>query len=382
MTEYRGHYKFSKAGVDGPFRADTARVGTNTERPVVSGEYRTITVGKEVETIQEAFDEAAVAEVQGIEIDIPDGDYTDEDPRLSGSVGGSMRGTGRTVAIYVNGNRTTPSNVLINSMVLADLNCWVNLAGFRLTGNNPYDDENTHLSAYNCQHVSLHDMEIRNGQNGVMSYASRLEVAGVDFGTGSIGGAAIQSKHDGVVFENGVSNGITPSSGESGNSAAYDVQMGEIYIHSNTSTLTGGNGYLVSGEGYIYDRDSRVQIGGQPSPDGMTRNALAFNVTEETGNNVTVNAGATQTIFDTSADGNVGILGGLITGYDPGNVTVTWEDGSTSALAEGGVSKDDAGNVQSTVMVPPLGPVQALTFDNGDGATARDYGWQVFRTQV
>ncbi len=363
-------------------RPDLGRFGANPERPVAPEDYRTITVGEDVPTIQAAFDEVAVAETHGIEIDIPDGTY-DEDPVLAGSAGGAMRGTdGQTVAVYVNGNRTTPSNVVINSLTVADMNCWVNLAGFRLTQNNPYDDENTHLAAYNSTQVSLHDMEIRGGQNGLMSYASLMEVAGVDFGTGSIGGAAVRVKHGGIAFENGASSGIVPTSGESGSSAAYDCQFGEIYIHSNTSTLTGGNGYLVSGEGFIWDRDTRTQIGGQPHPSGSTRNSLGFQTTQETGNNVTVNAGATQTIFDTTASGNVGILGGLITGYNPNNVTVTWRDGSTSSLAEGGVSKDNAGNVQSTVMVPPLGPVQKLTFDNGDGASARDYGWQVFRTQV
>lgn len=375
MVEYRGRYAFK--GV----KANEARVGTDPERPVVSGEYRTITVGKDVATVQEAADEAAVAEVQGIKIRIPDGDYSDEDVVISGSTGGSMRGTGRTVAIVVEGNRDTPSNVLLNSLTVADVNCWVNLAGFRLVGNNPYDDENTHLAAYTSRHVSLHDIEIRGGQNGVMSYASLVEVAGVDFGTASIGGAAIQVKHGGVAFENGVESGIVPTSGEAGN-YAYHTQFGEIYIHSNTSTLTPGNGYLVGGDKGVYDRDTGVHIGARPNASGTTRNGLAFGTTQETGNNVTVNAGATQTVFDTTASGNVGILGGLITGYDPSNVTLTWEDGSTSALAEGGVSKDNAGNVQSTVMVPPLGPVQKLTFDNGDGAAARDYGWQVFRTQV
>lgn len=360
---------------------DEGRIGTDPQRPLVSTTYETITVGTDVGTIQEAFDQIPTINGHGIVIDIPDGDYTNEDPVIWGASGGSLRDGSETVAVLVDGNTTTPSNVLIHSISLSDVPCWVNFRGFRLTGDSPYETESTHLQAYNCAHVSIRDMEIRNGTNGVMSYNSNIEIAGVDIGSSSISGTAVQAKHGGIVWESGAVS--DPLSGKAGE-YAYAPQFGEIYCRTNTSTISGGNGYLVNGNeaGIVYDLSSRCVIGGGPDPRGTGRNSFKFQMTTESGSNVSVSAGGTQTIFDTSSSGNCAIFGGSITGYDPSNITVTWEDGSTQTLEAGGAGKDSAGNVQSTVPVPTLGPVQKLTFDNGDGLNVREYGWTVYRTQI
>lgn len=354
------------------------QMGTDPVRPGISQSQRTVTVGEDVSTIQDAFDRAAVVQAHQIVVDIPDGDYTAEDPVLAGPSGGALR-DGATVSVYVRGNRDTPSNVKIGSMMVGDMPCWVNLAGFRLTANNPYSDENSHLGAYNSNHVSVRDVEVRNGTNGIMSYNSNVEIAGVDFGTDSLSGSGIQTKHEGIAWEQEAV--ATPSQGNVG-ANAYAPQSGTIYIRSNASTLSGAALASSDSFGRVFDYSTHTIVGGSPSPMGGGPATFEFQMTTESADNVTVNAGATETIFDTSASGNCGIFGGLINGFDPTNITVTWHDGSTQTLGAGSGGTDDGGNISSPVPVPALGPVQKLTFDNGDGSTARDYGWTVYRSSI
>jgi len=165
---------------------------------------------------------------------------------------------------------------------------------------------------------------------------------------------------------------------------AYAPATGTIYIFSNKSTLTPGDGYLVTTDasGFVWDQSTHSYAGGQPTPAGNSRGAFDFEMTTETANNVSVSASGTETIFDTSGSGNTAIYGGSIVGPDVTSVTVTWQDGDTTVLADGGASIDGSGSQYTVVPLPPLAPVQSLTFDNGDTGSALDYGYTVYRTTV
>lgn len=330
-------------------------------------------------TVQAAFDEAALAEVHGIKINIPDGTYN-EDPVLAASMGGSVRSGTQRDAIVIEGNQTTPSNVKLNSLFIDGVAAWVNIKGVQLTANNPHDDENTQLAAYNCKYVSVRDLELRDGTNGIMSYNSNVELAGVDFGSNSLTGSAVQTKHNGVAWEQGSIS--TPTQGTVG-TYAYAPSTGVVYCRTNASTLSGDSSLTSANDyGQVIDYSTHTIIGGSPSPAGGGPTTFQHQMITESADNVTVDAGATETVFDTSSSGNTGIFGGIINGFDPSNITVTWFDGSTQTLGAGSGGTDNTGDIGSPVPIPALGPVTKLTFDNGDSGTARDYGWTVYRSKV
>jgi hypothetical protein len=344
-------------------------------RLLTSQDTRTITVGQDVTTIQEAFDVTARLREHHVEIVIPDDDYP-EDPVLTATAGGSLRQSGDTVGVWIHGNSASPKNVTVNSLTTDGVAAWVKVDGIRTTADSPHTDEAAHIECYNTKHVSIQNAEFRSGTNGVVAYNTNVEIGGgVDFGTDSLSGDGVITKHNGVAWTNEA--GTAPVGNVGG--WAFTAQDGQLIVHTNRDTLTGTSGnYRRSSAGRIYDADTGTQVGGHPSAVGFSQDTLP-NLTSHTNNDVSVAASGTKTIFDnTGGGGNVGILGGNIVGYNPTAITVTWEDGTTDTIPAGSRAENGAGDRVSVVPLPAVGPVQKLSFDNGDGGASHLYGWSVW----
>lgn len=350
---------------------DGATVGIDPQRNLISTSTKSIEVGTDVDTIQEAFDVAAAIQHHRLIINLPDGTYA-EDPVLTATVGGAHKNSGDTQPIIILGNQDNPGNVVLDSCVLDGNAGWVKIDGVQFTQDNPYTNENAVFEAYDSTHVTLQNVTFGGGTNGVISYNSNIELGkNVDFGTNNISGNGVQTKHGGLAWtQAAVTN---PVSGNVGG-WAFASLTGRINVHSNSDTLTGDSGtYRRSSNGIIYDTDTGTRVGSHPSALGFSKDSLP-NITTYAQNDVSVGESATETIFDVGS--NVGIIGGNIVGFNPTSVTVTWADGTTDVLSFGSRAEDDGGNRVRVIPLPALGPVQKLTFENGD-TSSRVYGWTV-----
>lgn len=360
-------------GIDVPLvSTEEAHIGTDPQRPMVSEAARTITVGTDVNSIQEAFYAITALQLHQVTIDIPDGTY-DEDPILSGSVGSTLDKTGDTIAISISGNGTTPSNVQIGSLQIDGVHAWVSVNGVEFTRDNPHTDEADAVGAYNSKHVTIRNINYRNSTRGVTAYNSNVELGqNNDFGESVLSGRGVVTKHGGLAWEQPSLDTI--STGHVGG-YGYRASQGRIVIDTESSSLTGTSGRVDPDSwGIVKDIHTGVNLG-HPSPMGLGP-ASYSKVTTDADNSQTLASGETVTVFDVTSGNERGIIGGVINGYRAG-YEVTFLNGSTESPTAGGDYVNTNGGASRVLPVLPFGPVTKLTITNNSGES-QDYGWTIY----
>jgi len=317
-------------------------IGANQDpanRPLISNESKTITVGTDVDTIQEALDMVPRILRHYWEIDIPDGDYN-ENLFLSGVYCvGTITGKDRTGWLKITGNVGTPSNVTIDSATIK--NCHglnVELSGVKVTTDSPYMEDNVGLGIVTSNTVTIRLSEVGSGcTNGLVSYGSDVKLNGYDIGSGNVEKGAY-AKRGGqiVVRDNGASGNATD--------AGFYCANGMIQVVN--STLTGDVDNFRTGQGLIIDGDNDAIYGFSDAPNGLSMSAdIQMN-----GNDVRGVA-----ILEGQSGGN------FIPRADDGQeLAIGWGRDNTISLQ----TEDSAGNSVDRLYIPSGADVVGLDMNN------------------
>ncbi len=243
--------------------------GTDKEpanRPLVSNESKTITVGTDTETIQEALDSVPRILRHEWVIEIPDGTY-DEDLYLAGVQGIDLTHTydgepqGASRALKISGDDTAPSNVQVSSIFIASCTGNANpaVSGIEFTGETPYNNDGGAVHFQAVQSGSVRDCTFSSSVDiGVYCYNGTLKVsgieAGMDFGDGDLQTAMMSKRGGNIIIRSDVTGTTT--------GAAHDARSGAIWTNPQSGkNVTGSPDFQTIYQGIIYDAVEREVIG-------------------------------------------------------------------------------------------------------------------------
>jgi hypothetical protein len=166
---------------------NTGFSGRLSDRPMVSEQARTLTVGTDTSTIQEALNEIPLILRHRFEVKVPDGTY-DEDllipPCLVADAAGLNKDgstpEGASHFPRITGNMTSPKNVQVNSILATGVQGTIAplIEGINVTGTVPNGDESVGVAIYGCQNVSLRRLSFEGttANWGILAYSSQVTV--------------------------------------------------------------------------------------------------------------------------------------------------------------------------------------------------------------
>lgn len=277
--------------VDESISTDGAGIGGATglnpsadNRPIISNEDRTISVGDDVETIQDAVNQVPIYLRHNWVIDIPDGTYEEDvfvPPILNerGDEGGNVGEVARQNLQLV-GNRSDPSSVKIDSLYISGVGnaAGVQAFGIEFQSDNPYDDEDFVIAVYGGNgFASIADCAIAGGTHGIISYNATLSINDVDFGVDVLPGFGVKIKYDGFAY-------VKEAHGNVGARAYETGGPGWIKFNGDNSTLTGDDGLVresagASRKGTVADYSTSEMWGIRELPEQQVSRATGhFNV--------------------------------------------------------------------------------------------------------
>lgn len=244
---------------------DEATIGsTPRSRPAVTNSDTSVSVPTDYETVQDALNDIPILVRHRYDINLENGTF-DEDvivPPFIHGVNSAITAEMGTLKIL--GDSATPSNVEVGSVYTAG---GVGLRGVRLEGftvlrDNPHGNEDVAIGCYGRgSSVYLDSLRFDgsgNITNGILAYNTlvRAEID-VDLGSNNVSNNGVFVKQSGRYEEQKAKTAIKGNVG----GHAYQVQSGEAYITSDTSTLTGDKGQYDILKGRAYDIDQRKAIG-------------------------------------------------------------------------------------------------------------------------
>jgi len=245
---------------------------SDTSRPTWSKEDKTVSLFEFTETLSVSGSTIRVFQIpfnvrHAITVDVPDGDYSGEDWLFPAYRSQRMRRDilNESNKVTIQGNQTTPANCKVNSITCASSDdLFLRLRGFQIEGDNPFDDEDMGVAAYNAT-ILCADIVINGSTNGFLAWGPRscILVNGVDIGAGgSIAGDGLKVKQRGTIEEQGgVADVVTGRARDQ----AY-AGNGTIMVDWANDSLTGkeqliGEFWRGGGGGlFLYDASSGRQI--------------------------------------------------------------------------------------------------------------------------
>ncbi|NLV14369.1 hypothetical protein [Haloarcula argentinensis] len=306
-------------------RNNTGHSNRLSSRPLVSTQDRTITVGTDTDTIQEALNEIPLLLRHEFVIDIPDGTY-DEDLLVPTVMHADTAGRsqqydsdeGVSQNPWIQGNTSTPSNVTVNSISVASSQAaGPVIEGLQVTGIVPYDDEDAGVVVYGSQNFSFRHMSFAgcSASIGILAYSSAVTVReAVDFGTDDLT-YGLKTKHNARLHvDTGPSN--DPVTGSVTDYVIW-IRGGSFVTHEGM-TATGGSGTVWNEEGYVRETDTYKDM---QSPQSSSDPGLAFGTWRQVSPDRPAKVTAQVTVeTDGSSNGiiqiNVDESGGTTPDYD------------------------------------------------------------------
>lgn len=235
----------------------SGRVG---DRPIVSEQARTINVGTDVSSIQEAVNEIPLLLRHRYKINVESGTYSEDlliPPFMVADTSGEDSAgnvEGATHNPRITGDTATPSNVEVSSITTTGVQGAIAplIEGFNVTGDTPYDDESTGIQLFGCQNVSLRAISWAgsSASRGVYAYGSTVTVRNCDFGSTDLD-YGVASKHNSSIHVD--SFGSNPTTGTV-NSHVFRVDDASV-LSAKAVGATGNSGYVENANGLAHNAD-------------------------------------------------------------------------------------------------------------------------------
>lgn len=265
FDESAGEWQLNATDVQGVGALDAQSVSTDSlsfgisSRPITNFEQETWSVPGDYNTIQAALNDLPLWIRYPIVIDVADGTYSEHlvvPPFIASYIwdDGSTGGT-ETIPLIISGNATTPSNVVIESIVTNGAvggQTVVQVFGLHARNSIQIGDELAAFGAFGTFEAEFGNVGITDAgntiTNAVMSNGSNVSIGNIDVGADLVSYVG-HTKHNGQII---VQQGSTVSGSTTNH---VWVESGGGYIASPDVAATGANGFADDAPrfGHIYN---------------------------------------------------------------------------------------------------------------------------------
>lgn len=242
----------------GTLSGPSAKTGI-PNRKLVSEQDRTITVGEDVETVQEAMNEIPVLLQHQYDIDIPAGDYSNEDVTVPSYITQEHHADADAGGgVWVTGDATTPTNVTIGSLYIVHASGKrpFILEGVEITSGHPEADRSASFQYAGPSAMIIRDCTFSDadGTRAIMCYGGKVTTKGtVDLGVDNYS-FGIMVKNYGCFHDSCNANG-GDLTGNCTNRAYSANGHGTVIIDKQAS-LSGTDNKIICGRGVAHEYDS------------------------------------------------------------------------------------------------------------------------------
>ncbi|WP_025027747.1 hypothetical protein [Caldalkalibacillus mannanilyticus] len=174
------------------------------KRPLISKEPKTIRIGVDFPKIQDALDTIPLFLKHNYRIEIPDGDYSDEDLVIPSYVATNPTSIqGSSLHLKLIGNKTNPGNVLIGSIHVCPTHGVADpfMEGFTICRNTPHMDEGYGIGIMGSSEAAVEHVRFLEGvTTGIGLYSASAKLTGIDV-SNTIYGFEVKRKSTAYIYD-------------------------------------------------------------------------------------------------------------------------------------------------------------------------------------